>query len=294
MRAFALAFAAFASTAFAAATGPVPTPPEARWFTLGTLKLASLHDADFRAANDGKTFGLGASPEAVGKLLAAHGLPTDAVPLSVNALLVRMPGHIVLIDTGLGPKLHGNMLASLEKAGVKPEQVTDILITHSHGDHVGGLVTADGKLAFPNAKIRMSAREWQWMQGREGAKDLVAAIRPHVQPFEPGKPVLPGITPVAIPGHTPGHVGYEIASGNANLLDIGDTAHSSIASLAEPDWGISFDNDQQQGKASRRAMLTKLARSHELIFAPHFPFPGVGQIVASGTGFRWEPAKLPK
>jgi glyoxylase-like metal-dependent hydrolase (beta-lactamase superfamily II) len=175
-------------------------------------------------------------------------------------------------------------------AGVTPDQVTDVLITHTHGDHVGGLATPDKKPAFPNARIRMSAKEWAYMQSQPGAKALTATIAPQVQTFEPGQTVVPGVTAVAIDGHTPGHVGYEIVSGRAHLLDIGDTAHSSVISLARPDWVMGFDSDPQVGKASRRALLTRLAASHELIFSPHFPYPGVSRIVADGDAFAWRPA----
>lgn len=276
-------------TSAQAQTGPVPTTAEARWFKLGALQLASLHDADFVAANDGKTFGVDVGPAAVTKALVAAGAPGDRLAISVNALLVRLPGHLVLIDTGLGPKAHGMVADSLRQAGVTAADVTDVLITHTHGDHAGGLVTADGKPAFPKAVVRMATKEWASLQSQPGAKDLVTVITPQVQTFEPGAPLLPGITPIAIEGHTPGHVGYEIASGKARLLDIGDTAHSFIISLADPDWSMGFDADKAVGKASRRATLARLAASHELVFSPHFPYPGVGRIVTAGTGFSWQP-----
>jgi glyoxylase-like metal-dependent hydrolase (beta-lactamase superfamily II) len=107
--------------------------------------------------------------------------------------------------------------------------------------------------------------------------------------FEPGRPVLPGITPLALPGHTPGHVGYEIVSQGRELVDIGDTAHSSIVSLAKPAWTIAWDPDKQAGVATRRQELQPLAASHQMMFAPHFPFPGVGRIEQAGEGFRFQP-----
>ncbi len=131
------------------------------------------------------------------------------------------------------------------------------------------------------------------MQATDGARPVVAAIRDKVQTFTPGDTIAPGVISEAIKGHTPGHVGYEIGSGKTRLLDIGDTAHSSLVSLAEPGWAMAFDSDRVAAKASRIALLTSLANSHQYIFAPHFPYPGVGQVVRDGKGFAWKPG-LPK
>jgi len=273
----------------AVAYGPATVAPAAHEFTLGKLKLATLHDAQFVIPNDGKTFGVGADAAAVTDVLRAAGAPTDRITLSVNALLVRMGHHVVLIDTGIGQKSHGELLGSLHEAGVKPTAVTDVLITHSHGDHVGGLVDADGHLAFPKATIRMSSAEWEFMQSK-GSPELVKAISKKVKPFELGAQVIPGIKSVPLKGHTPGHTGYEISSGSDHLLDIGDMAHSSIISLAKPQWGVQFDTDSAAAKATRAETLKQLASDQELIFSPHFPFPGVGHVEAAGDGFAWKPA----
>lgn len=280
-----------AGGAFAASTGPVPVEPGAQSFEVGKVRVTALRDAQFVAANDGKVFGVGAGPEAVADVLKAAGEPTDHVTLGVDALLVQSAGQNILIDTGLGPAAHGVLIASLAKAGLKPEDISVVLITHVHGDHVGGLVKADGSPAFPKATIRISAPDWKWLQTQPDMAALVKAVSPSVKTFTPGDSVGHGITSVAIKGHTPGHVGYQIVSGSKRLLAFGDTAHSSIVSLAKPDWPVGFDNDQKEGETSRRQVLTQLAKDHELIFAPHFPFPGVGHIVADGDHFAWQPQK---
>ena len=266
--------------------GPAAVTPAAQSFNIGKLKLTALHDAQFVFPNDGKTFGVDSTPAAVGEVLRSANAPTDRITLSVNSLLVRTGHRVLLIDTGIGAKA---LIASLGEAGVSPKAVTDVLITHSHGDHIGGLLDENGHLAFPKATIRMSSAEWAWMQ-KNGPAEVVKAISAHVRTFEPGAQIAPGVTSIALGGHTPGHCGYEIASGDSRLLDIGDVAHSSIVSLEKPEWTVQFDGDSTLAKTTRRAMLTRLAKDQELVYAPHFPFPGVGHIVADGSGFAWKAA----
>lgn len=282
-----------AAAATAATTGPVTVAPEATKFNIGRLTAFVLHDAGFVAPNDGSVFAADGTPDDVAKVLKAAGAPPDGIALSVNVLLVKVTDHVVLIDTGLGPKAHGALMQSLKKAGVSAADITDVLITHSHGDHIGGLVGADGASAFPKAKVRMSKAEWVFMQSQNDIAPLVKAISAQVQTFEPGTLVVPGITAVAIKGHTPGHVGYEVVDGADRILDIGDSAHSSIVSLVKPDWVMGFDGDRAVAKASREQLLTDLSKSHEKVFSPHFPYPGVGTVEAEGVHFRWQPTLKP-
>lgn len=277
------AFFAFGLGSAALAQMPAQQP-EAKTFKLGKFDIIALHDAQFTPANDGKTFGIGKTPAEVAEVLKAAGAPTDIITLSVDALLVKSDKRLVLIDTGVG----GALQASLEQAGYKPDAVTDVLLTHAHPDHVGGLLKGTD-LAFPNATIRMSAAEWKSMQGDAKMADLAKAISAHVEPFKAGKRVAPGIRSVALRGHTPGHVGYRIASGKQTLFDIGDTVHSSILSLAKPDWDVAFDGDHEKADKNREKTLARLAKSKEVVFAPHFPFPGIGHIEADGEGYKWVP-----
>ena len=277
-----LAVAAFAQI------GPVTVTPMATPFKLGGLKLAALRDAANIAPNDAKVFGLDAGIPAVDAVLAAAGVPTGQISLSVSALLVRTPGHVVLIDTGYGSP-RGILLASLAAAGVKPGDVTDVLISHGHGDHVGGLVNADGGSVFGKARVRMAAAEWDSIKANPASARLVTAISAQVMPFAPGAEVLPGIASVDLSGHTPGQSGYRITSKGKHLLAVGDMVHSYIISLAKPDWAMGYDRDRKLGAERRRTVLGQLADSGELVFSPHFPYPGTGHVVRAGDGFAWKP-----
>jgi glyoxylase-like metal-dependent hydrolase (beta-lactamase superfamily II) len=275
------------STSLAVAA-PAPSGPAAVSIRMGSSTVVALRDMLNVVPNDGSVFGKDVGPAKVARTLADVRAPTDKITLGVDALLVRQAGRNVLVDTGLGPKVDGALLASLAKAGVAPDTIGDVLITHSHGDHVGGLVTATGTLAFAKATIHMSAAEWAWMK-QKGDPALVAAISSKVRTFQPGSAVLPNIVAVAIPGHTPGHVGFRIGTGSHHLMDIGDLAHSTIISLGHPEWIIGYDNDGIEGRTSREAWLARLAKSGERVFSPHFPCPGVGRIVKRGSGYAWLP-----
>lgn len=271
------------------AAGPGPAAPAATQFSVGALNVISLADGVYVLPNDGKIFGADVGPDAVTEVLQGAQAPTDQITLPVDALLVRDGAHVVLIDTGLGPKVGGALTSSLKLAGFTPDQVTDVLITHPHPDHIGGLVTNEGQSAFPKAKIRFSSVDWASLQTQANMAEFVKAVGPQVEAFEAGAKVTPSITSVSLRGHTPGHVGYEISSGKKRLLDIGDTAHSSIISLQKPEWTMGFDREAQVAKSNRRETLARLAKSHEVIFAPHFPYPGLGTVVTSGDAFAWRP-----
>ena len=273
-------------------TGPVTAPPQMKSFKLGAFTVVALRDATFVAANDNKVIGVGLTHDAVAAELKKAGLPEDRIELNVGALLVKTGKQTVLLDSGLGDGPKGALVESLKHAGVAPADVTDVLITHSHHDHVGGLVTGEGKLTYPKATIRMSNKEWTALQANADLAKLVAVVSPKVKGFEPGAEVVPGITAIELYGHTPGHLGYEVKSGKERIFDVGDVAHSSVLSLAKPEWTMGFDGDGPLAIKVRRARLEKLAKDKELVFAPHFPFPSVGYVTAQDGAFAWK-AQVP-
>ena len=227
--------------------------------------------------NDNKVFDLGGTPEEVAAVLSAAGLPTDKLALTIHPLLVKTGDRVLLFDTGAGPLFgpgSGHLLVSLSEAGIDPQSVPDIFISHSHGDHVGGLVNTEGKLNFPNAKIHLSKPEWEFMSGQEQFKDWIPVIRANVDAFRPGAELVPGVVKaVEIKGHTPGHSGYRITSGSDTLLYVGDSMRHFVISVQKPDWTIGFDGDSATATASRVALISQLATSGERIYVGAFPFP---------------------
>jgi len=264
-------------------------------FKIGQFTAIALKDGELKVPNDNKVFAVGRSPEDVARVLQAAGVPTNELELSIQPLFVRARDRVMLFDTGasnnFGPGA-GKLAASMQEAGIDPASITDIFISHSHGDHVGGLVDASGAPVFANATVHISAPEWDFLKGKDdkSAAAVVAAVTPKVDAFAPGSEIIPGVVKaVEIKGHTPGHSGYLITSGADSLLYIGDTAHHYIVSVQEPDWTISFDSDAPTAQASRKELIAQSAATGQRIYAVHFPFPGLGKFAKRGDGYVWVP-----
>ena len=272
------------------ATPKTPPDGQVHRFDIGALHALALKDGRIVEANDGKTFGLGHTPAEVSALF---GHDVGSIELSIQPLLVRDGDRTFLFDTGAlrpdwAPEA-GALMASLHLGGVEPAAVTDIFVSHHHGDHVGGLLTKSGALAFPNATIHLSTPEWEAMKATKDAGDLVPAITPKVVPFAPGAMLFPSVTAVPVEGHTPGHSAYRITSGSESLLYIGDTAHSSVVSVRRPDWPVDYDTNKDLARASRRTLLERSAAEHTHLYGVHFPFPGTGYITKTDDGFTYVP-----
>ena len=215
--------------------------------------------------------------------------PSGQTPSSVNAFAVKKGSETLLIDTAFG----GNTLQQLQTLGIKPDEVKNILLTHSHGDHVGGLVK-DGKKVFSNAVIWLDARELDfWKSGK--SRDLLEQCRklygePKIlTPDEKSAVIFPEIVAVDLAGHTPGHLGFLIASGNKKLIVIGDLLHHGAVQFARPDISIQYDDDPEKAAQIRRKTMKRAAEEKLLFAAIHLPFPSVGYVKTDGDGFRFEP-----
>jgi len=226
---------------------------------------------------------------------------------SVNGFLINTGEKLILIDTGagtlFGPTL-GKLSANLQAAGYKPEQIDDVLITHMHPDHVGGLVH-DGAITFPNATIhadKLDADFWLSQANLDKAGDdakgffqgAMASLNPYVaagkfRPFSGNGSILPGISALSSHGHTAGHTSYAIESKGQKLIVVGDLIHVAAVQLDNPGVTIGFDSDTKAAAASRARVFAEAARTGSLIAAAHLSFPGLGHLEAAGKSWRWLP-----
>jgi len=284
-----------ASPAESAAPAPIRSE-SVHEFKIGELTAYALKDGDFVFPNDGKVVAINRSPDDVAKLLEQAGVSTTELRLSIQPLLVKAGDRVLLFDTGVGTfagEAGGKLVASMNEAGVDPASVTDIFISHGHGDHVGGMFDKDGALVFPNATVHITAPEWNAIKNSpendDTRKAMIATLEPKVDAFTPGAELVPGVVKaVEIKGHTPGHSGYLITSSSDSLLYIGDSAHHYIVSVQEPDWTIQFDADAPTAQASRKELIASNAQAGQRIYAVHFPFPGLGTFVQDGEKFVWK------
>lgn len=246
------------------------------------------------------------SPDQTRQALAAAFQPRP-YQMNFNAFLVNTGSKLILIDTGAGQLLGkhlGELVERLEASGYRPDQVDEILITHMHPDHIGGL-SAHGDRVFPNAVVRVNQREadyWLSQSNMDKAapdqkaffRDAQAAVAPYIQaghfkPFSGNIELSPGISAFALPGHTPGHTGFMVESGNRKMLVWGDVIHVPAVQFTDPAVSIDFDSNPAQARVTRERVLADAARNGWLIAGAHLPFPGLGHVVKDGSGYRWLP-----
>jgi glyoxylase-like metal-dependent hydrolase (beta-lactamase superfamily II) len=248
-----------------------------------------------------------ASPGEAEALLAAAHLSAP-VEGSINAFLINTGSRLVLIDSGAGALYGaegGHLLANLRAAGYRPEQIDDVLLTHLHADHVGGIVV-QGRIAFPNATVHVSrddATYWLTPANRNTAPALLhpmfdaaaGSLKPYIaarrlETFDAGADIVPGIRAEADAGHTPGHTIYRVQSQGQTLLVWGDTVHVAPVQFPDPGVTVRYDSDAAQAVQQRLRLYADAARHGYWIAAAHIAFPGLGHIGSSAQGFRWIPA----
>ncbi len=268
-------------------------------FNVGDFEITALQDAVFPF--DPSIFGANAPEGGIAEVLTANNLPTDSVNTTVTVLLVNTGSELILLDTGNGAANGGRLLATLELMGITPDAINAVVISHFHPDHIGGMTT-DGAPTFPSAAYYFPQAEWDFMQSAptdSPAADTIAATAAALQPiidndqlsyYAAEGEIIPGIQAVPAPGHSPGHSALLIVSGESQLLNLVDSALNAVVSLTRPDWFAGFDAIPEQAVETRVALLTRAAEEGLQIFGYHFPFPGVGYVIAEDEGFRFTPA----
>jgi glyoxylase-like metal-dependent hydrolase (beta-lactamase superfamily II) len=279
-----------------------PSPATHRRFALGQREIIVLSDghlefpAEFLARN--------VAESEVRSFLAARNLRPDRIRFHINVALIKTGDNYTLIDAGSGSTWEqsaGKLADSLEAAGIAPDQIGTLVITHAHPDHLWGLVDDfDDSLRFPRARYLVPAREFEFWTGSEaaaitgpiegiaaGARRVFRKIGPRTTRIKPGEEIAPGIAAIDTAGHTPGHISALVTSGTEKLLVTADAIQNAHVSFAHPDWHPRADMDGDRAAQSRRRLLDMAATDKLRVLSYHIPFPGLGRVERKDSAYSW-------
>jgi glyoxylase-like metal-dependent hydrolase (beta-lactamase superfamily II) len=233
------------------------------------------------------------------QILRQHGYDPQALPFSMNILLVNTGRRLILVDTGIGKN---SLPEKLQSQGIDPAAIDTVVVSHGHGDHVGGILDAAGSFPYPNARYVIWQSEfdywtapeqlatadknpaiavWKTFQAHQDKVDLIGQDGEEVE-------IGPGVCAIAAPGHTPGHIALTVESGGQRLLHIVDAAHS-LAQVVHTGWSPNFDYDKVVSATTRRKLFERAARDDALVLTYHFPFPGLGHVTDDDGVLHWTP-----
>ncbi|OOY21596.1 MBL fold metallo-hydrolase [Thioclava sp. DLFJ5-1] len=264
-----------------------PAIPRYRRMQMGDLTITTLL-AGSRELEDPQTiFGMNASPEDFAAVSEAAYIPADKSLNFFTPTLIETGSEKILFDTGLSPE---GITSALAAAGHSPEDITHVVITHMHGDHIGGLM-GDGGETFANAAYITGQKEFDhWSNA--GNDTFEAKVRPLAEKMsylKGGDSVVSGISAVEAFGHTPGHMAFMVESGGKGLMLAADTSNHYVWSLQRPDWEVKYDMDKEMAAKTRKELLGRVAADKLAFIGYHMPFPGVGHLEALDTGFHFHP-----
>ena len=302
---------AFAAPALAAGQLEAAQAPGFYRYKVGALECASINDGartfappDWFVRNVPKA-------EALAVAEAAY-MPAGMITVPFNPQLIATGGKLVLIDSGNGLGAFeatkggvGRLAKNLAALGVDPKAIDTVILSHLHPDHTNGIKLADGSLAFPNAEILAPAKDWEFWMSEENAakaqaselmrnyfanvKKTFSGLETKVTRYDWDKELVPGVTSVAAPGHTPGHTAFVVASGSSRVLIQSDITNIPEFFLRNPDWHVAYDNDPDQAQATRHRFYDMAATEKALVIGYHFAFPSLGHVEKAGAGYRLAP-----
>ncbi|MEX3008118.1 MBL fold metallo-hydrolase [Hoeflea sp. TYP-13] len=236
-------------------------------------------------------------------LLKSNGYDATRLEPECNVTVLRDGERLVLFDVGAGSNFMpsaGRLPASLEEAGIAPEDVTDVVFTHAHPDHIWGLLDDFDELAFPEARYHMNRTEWDYWRADDtlektpdarktfviGAQNRMVVLEDQIELFEYGAEVVPGVEAVDTAGHTPGHTSFAAHDGSNSVMILGD-AVANLISFERPGWASGSDQDAQKGIETRRRLLDRLASDKAQVVGFHLPESGIGTVETNGAGYRF-------
>jgi len=277
--------------------------------TVGKLPVTIISDGLFSFPNPHPLFGANTTRDAVATALYDNFIEYDQMIGHVNTLLIQAGRDVILIDTGtagaFGPT-SGHFFKHLARTGVDVGDITHVVLTHLHGDHTNGLLTTDGQLAFPKAKILVHKAEADFWGADApdlsksglsddyktafvaGAKKVLAAAKPKLVLLDGDKSDLtPGVTAVLAAGHTPGHMIIDLQSDGQSMTYITDLTHQPSLTFTHPDWTVGFDTDMKAAAAARASFYERLAAGRTRIAGSHIPFPALGHLRKAAEGYQF-------
>lgn len=270
-------------------------------FSIGGLECVAVLDGSPSYAVGSLFAGLPAC--VLNPVLREHGILSDTVHVPYTCLAIKTGRRWVLVDTGLGigeEPYAGHLPANLQASGILPSEIVTVIISHGHGDHVGGIVDSRGQPTYPNARYVMHWEEWDFWTSeknlrRIGWEDGIPYMRARLNDLadrfhliEGEAQVAPSVRVLPAVGHTPGHLLVSISSGGEHLLAISDLVAHPIH-VEQPDWSMVYDIAPEQAVATRHQVLERVAADQTLVHGFHLPFPGLGHVARSDRGLYWRP-----
>lgn len=243
-------------------------------------------------------------PDQRSAFLARHQLTGSSLVQDCNVTLLRSGDRTVLFDVGGGlnfmPTL-GLLTDALADRGVDPSDVTDVVFTHAHPDHLWGLLDDFDDLLYSEAAFHINRLEWDYWSAEDtlgktpdnrktfvvGAQNRFAVLEDRIQFFGYGDEVIAGVEALDTHGHTPGHTSFAIHSGSDSIVLVGDAITNVMISFENPGWPSGSDQDREAGASSRKSLLDRLANDKSRVIGFHFPHPGVGTVETDGNAYRY-------